>query len=581
MSYLSIESVPAPMFPTPNQTLLDLILANIPQLIFWKDSHSVYRGCNQQWADLVDITDPEDIVGKTEFDLPWDQDEAIAYTERDLEIMQTGIPQRHLLTSRLKANGEQLWFEAEKLPIRDANSQIIGLVCIFTNITEQQRANELNKSAELLQLVLDNIPQAIFWKDIDSKYLGCNRNWANAAGIKNLDEVVGKTDYELCWTPEEAKLYQEQDQQVMDTDNPVLHLIEHRLQADGKPAWIDVNKIPIHDSENNVIGLLGTIEDITERKLAEVTLQQSEAQLRQQTSQLEQTLQELRQTQLQLVQTEKMSSLGQMVAGIAHEINNPVNFIYGNLNHAGEYTQDLLRLIELYQEHYPQPVTTIQDEIAAIDLEFLMEDLPKLLASMKVGADRIQKIVLALRNFSRMDEAEVKAVNIHDGIDSTLMILQSRLKAKHDHPGIEVVKEYGNLPEVECYAGQLNQVFMNVLANAIDALEENAARSPISPTGNPNQITIRTELAPDANHIIVHIRDNGPGMPESVLRRLFDPFFTTKPVGKGTGLGLSISYQVVVERHRGSLQCTSQPGQGSEFHIQIPVSQSSLSPALV
>ncbi|MEH1825119.1 MAG: AAA family ATPase [Nostoc sp.] len=297
-------------------------------------------------------------------------------------------------------------------------------------------------------------------------------------------------------------------------------------------------------------------------------LQASEIREREKAEELAQSLQKLQQTQSQLVQTEKMSSLGQLVAGVAHEINNPVNFIFGNLNHANEYTQEVLGLLELYQKHYPSPHPEIQEQAETIDLEFLLTDLPKLLLSMRVGADRIRKIVSSLRTFSRMDEADRKAVNIHEGIDSTLMILQHRFKAKSDYPNIELVKHYGNLPLVECYAGELNQVFMNVLSNAIDALEEALVKNPekiTSPT-----ITIYTEQL-DAHQVEIRIADNGLGMPESVRQRLFDPFFTTKPVGKGTGMGLSISYQIVAEKHGGSLSCASKPCEGAEFQIRIPV----------
>ncbi|MEG3988161.1 ATP-binding protein [Microcoleus sp. S28C3] len=289
--------------------------------------------------------------------------------------------------------------------------------------------------------------------------------------------------------------------------------------------------------------------------------------------QLEQTLQELQQTQTQLIQQEKMSSLGLLVAGVAHEVNNPISFIYGNIQHASAYSRDLLELVKLYQKHYSYPPAEISKYLENIDFDFLSKDLPQLLSSMKIGADRIVQIVKSLRNFSRLDESEMKPVNIHEGIDSTLLILQSRLKATAHRPAIEIVKNYSNLPLVECYAGQLNQVFMNILANAIDALESyNLDRGPKAAKANPIAIAITTEYS-SPDKIIVRISDNGPGMAENVKKLLFDPFFTTKPAGKGTGLGLSISYKIVVEKHKGALRCDSTPGLGTEFSIEIPLRQ--------
>ncbi|NJK76857.1 MAG: PAS domain S-box protein [Microcoleus sp. SU_5_6] len=294
-----------------------------------------------------------------------------------------------------------------------------------------------------------------------------------------------------------------------------------------------------------------------------------------QAQQLEQTLHQLQRTQSQLIQSEKMSSLGQLVAGVAHEINNPVNFIYGNLTYANEYTQSLLDVLKLYQQEYPQPSAAILEKIEVAEIDYLVEDLPKILSSMKVGADRIRDIVLSLRNFSRLDEAEMKRVDIHEGIESTLLILQNRLKNKADRPPIHVVKEYGKLPELECYPGQLNQVFMNLLGNAIDALETeiNSSKSSRKNHSRPAkklEIRIRTEVTDDRS-IIVKIADSGCGMSEEVQKRLFDPFFTTKPIGKGTGLGLAISHSIVVEKHNGQLSCYSVVGEGTEFAIEIPL----------
>jgi two-component system, NtrC family, sensor kinase len=363
----------------------------------------------------------------------------------------------------------------------------------------------------------------------------------------------------------------------------------HRLKANENTKDIPVIFMTaFSDIENKVKGFqLGAVDYITkpiqvEEVLARInvhlTLKNTQVQLKNEVNErrlaenkLQQTLQELQQTQSQLVQSEKMSSLGQLVAGVAHEINNPVNFIYGNLIYADEYIQQLLEIIEVYQHYYPNPIPEVEAEVKANDLDFLRQDLPKLLESMKVGAERIQEIVLSLRIFSRLDEAEIKVVNIHECINSTLMILGHRLKAKPYFPDIQVIKEYGTIPPIECYAGQLNQVFMNIISNSIDALEESFRLKKI----NQNSLLIRisTEVFED-NQLTIRIADNGLGIPEEFKHRIFDPFFTTKPVGVGTGMGLAISYQIINQKHKGSLQCISKPGCGTEFVIKIPLKQS-------
>ena len=260
-----------------------------------------------------------------------------------------------------------------------------------------------------------------------------------------------------------------------------------------------------------------------------------------------------------------MSSLGQLVAGVAHEINNPVNFIYGNLNHTDRFVQNLLEAIELYRQRYPEPIPEITNFLDEVDFEFIQQDLPKMLSSMKIGAERIRQIVLSLRNFSRIDQDGRKPCDIHEGLDSTLLILQHRFKAFGDLPAIHLTKKYGDIPTVNAYAGQLNQVFMNILSNALDALGDTHEMRDIA-----SEITIITEMQ-ELSTVVVRIIDNGTGIPEDIRKKLFDPFFTTKPVGKGTGLGLSISYQIIVEKHQGSLECFSTLGKGTEFRIEIPI----------
>lgn len=407
-------------------------------------------------------------------------------------------------------------------------------------------------------------------------------------------------------------------------------LEQQAIAPAGEMRWQQWTDCPLFNPQAEFVALQSVGQDITEPTPiddhtditdlanAQEALRSLTQREQEKATQLELALQELQQAQTQLVQQEKMASLGQLVAGVAHEINNPVSFIYGNINPASGYTQDLLHLLELYQQHYPQPVPEIAEQLKIADLEFIAEDFPKLLMSMHNGADRIRQIVLSLNNFSRHDQTELKSVDIHEGIDSTLLILQHRLKSQPDRPEIQVVREYGQLPQVECYPGQLNQVFMNLLSNAIDALEESGCsvqdsacsekmaeneqgKIPFNPT-----IRIRTEVIEHSspksdrtaypwktNHdsldaptqpkspeepghsssVVIYIADNGSGMKTDVHQQIFNPFFTTKPPGKGTGLGLSISYHIVSDRHNGQLFCRSAQGQGAEFVIEIPLMQ--------
>lgn len=420
----------------------------------------------------------------------------------------------------------------------------------------------------------------------------------NPANLGVLSDTLDQAGLEV-WVAQSGKVALERVKYalpnliLLDVMMPDIDGFETCRQLKANP---ETKHIPIifmtalSDTENKVQGFqLGAVDYITKPfqqeevlvriqlhlKLADLTekLEEKNVLLEQKVAEVSQAYSNLQQTQIQLIQCEKMSGLGQMAAGIAHEINNPVNFIYGNLAHAKDYIEDVMRLLYLYQVEYPNPTPRIQAEQEAIDLDFIQDDLLKLFNSITVGAQRIHEIVKSMRIFSRLDESDAKAVDIHEGINSTLTILYHRLKARPEHPAIEIVKNYGQFPPIECYAGQLNQVFMNILSNAVDALEEyNQQRLFEDGIKHSGRIEISTETTAE-NWLIIRIADNGPGISDDVKARLFDPFFTTKPVGKGTGLGLSISYEIVVKKHGGKLYCQSILGQGTEFVIEIPMQQ--------
>ncbi|MFN6539551.1 MAG: ATP-binding protein [Nostoc sp. EkiNYC01] len=338
--------------------------------------------------------------------------------------------------------------------------------------------------------------------------------------------------------------------------------ISHKFPCHPTPHHLEILKTATH------IASIAT-ETVRAAEALQKANNELERKVAERTGELRKALVDLQETQAQLVHSEKMSSLGQMVAGVAHEINNPISFIAGNLEYANQYINDLLDLIAVYQEQYPELNPSIAAKIKAIDLDYLCDDLPKLMTSMRVGSERITEIVLGLRNFSRLDEAKTKPVDIHEGIDNTLMILNHQLTLPNKLSPIQIVKEYGQLPKVNCYVNQLNQVFMNILNNAIYAFKENNVQHWQAENQMPI-IQIKTSITNEKT-ILISIKDNASGINSEVQEHIFDPFFTTKPVGQGTGLGLSISYQIVVEKHRGKLSCISALGKGTEFQIEIPI----------
>jgi signal transduction histidine kinase len=490
-------------------------------------------------------------------------------------------------------------FDTSLLAIAIATATLIILgLALLTSVFDQRlaaqvaREEALQQSEKRFRMLLWNMPVGVLLLEPSLEIMFSNQM---------AMEKLGLTDSHICGQlafPGDLLLLQEDGtpfpkgglpmQQVIATKAPV-HNVVVRIccpnSQQPEPGWLLVNTDPQLTAAGSVERLLCTFSDITAGKQAESALRHSEAREREKSQQLELTLGELRRTQAQLIQNEKMSSLGQMVAGVAHEINNPVSFIKGNLTPAREYFKDLLSLIELYQQTYPNSTPEIQHLASAIALEFLVEDWSKLMDSMQVGAERIEGIVRSLKSFSRLDESELKQVDIHEGIDDTLLILQHRLRTVGRRLGIEVIKNYGQLPHVTCHASQLNQVFLNLLNNAIDALENQSSPRVItistSLIQNPKWIPI---ICPSANNIqpvsdpfthphyvIIRIADNGSGMSEEVRQQIFDPFFTTKPVGSGTGLGLSISHQIVVEKHEGRISCISASEKGTEFIVEIPV----------
>ncbi len=476
--------------------------------------------------------------------------------------------------------------------IEGVTAQLQAQLQLVTNRLEaQSRVSRMLTRAETLTAAIEDTLQILcetfswrfgeYWSlEVDSQTLRQTFRWDITGSTQTDVAVTFRSGVGLpgkIWQAQKPLYFQDLMQnpdfirrdfaQAMDLRHGYGFPVNDRTGIVGVITFLTQTDQPLDDHLIDLLLLLG------EQLGLFIQRKSDEIQLRQYADRLETTLQELRQTQAQVIQAEKMSSLGQLVAGIAHEINNPVNFIHGNLRPAQDYQTDLLSLLDLYEQEYPQPSVAILEKRADMDVDFLRQDFEQVLKSIRNGSERIRDIVKSLRIFSRLDESAVKSVDLHLGIDSTLLILGSRLKSYIDPrraitmPEIQVLKDYGNLPTIMCHAGKVNQIFMNVLVNVIDAIDEGGRQRDLR---NPPQIQISTSC-PRPGWVRIAIGDNGPGVPPAIQSQIFNPFFTTKPVGKGTGLGLSVSYQIATETHGGKFYCESSPGRGTTFILELPM----------
>lgn len=502
------------------------------------------------------------------------------------EQQQPGMPPNCYESYWVRKNGTRYLSGWSNTAIVDEQGAVEYIVATGIDITVlKETKTALQVCSNNYQAIFHNATDAIFIQNLSTlEFLDVNQTACEMFGYTRTEMLrLSIDDISLGEPPYARTDIMQWVQKAVKTGIPQTFewLSKHK---NCQLFWTEANLKTAVIGEGDC--LLVIKRDISKRKQIEEALRQSEAQFRQQAEQVQRALEELKQAQFQLIQNEKMLSLGQLVAGVAHEVNNPLSFIHCNLNLASKYIKELFGLLKLYQQDLPNPTPAIQSEIEAIELDFLLEDFPQLLASMKRGTERIIEIVTSLQNFSRLYKIDKKPTDIHQGLDNTLLLLQHRLIPKAGDWAIQVKREYGNLPLVECCACSLNQVFMNILNNAIDAIASRLFANAKPTVANANDalkglgasgtttdtplIWIGTEVL-DHQQVQIRIADNGSGICDSVKQRLFDPFFTTKPVGQGTGLGLSISYQIVVEQHGGQLQCNSVLGQGAEFLILIPI----------
>ncbi len=577
-----------------SEKLMRTVIDATPDLIVAKDCDFRYILANQSFAKAIGKSVSE-ILGKDDIELGFSEDIVWGNNTRNIKGFRSndraaleGKIVRNSRVSFTFADRTQHIFDIQNIPLKDPEGNIFASLAVSHDITERHKSDviqtqlisSLQENEERYRSLVANIPGVVYRGLCDDKFtiIFMSEFAVNLTGYP-LSHFLGneESSFSRIIHPEDFPKVQKIMRKA--AENQECYQIQYRINvADGSWKWVWEQGCPFYSEDSKILYLDGVIFDVTPQK-------QAQEELTEKNRELENAFQQLKMTQMQLIQAEKMSSLGQLVAGIAHEINNPVNFINGNIAPANEYAQELLELCNLYDESYPEPTGEIQDFKEEIEIEFLKEDFPQLLTSIQMGADRIREIVQSLRNFSRLGEADLKPVDIHQGIDSTLLILHHRLKEAAKVCAIEIIKDYGTLPLVECYPGLLNQALMNIISNGIDALEENFLEMrEADEKFNKNSknwkkpiITISTKLLGE-DRVVISISDNGAGMTTETLSQVFDPFFTTKSVGKGTGLGLSISYQIIAEKHQGVLRCNSEPGKGSQFLIEIPIYQQSESP---
>lgn len=449
----------------------------------------------------------------------------------------------------IDGQGRERLIAWRRSPLMDSANRIIGVLSAGDDITERRWTEaSIAESRNLLLKIIDTVPARVFWKDLKLNYLGCNTVFARDAGKKHPREVIGKNDYQMVWA-EQADLYRADDRAVIDSGIAKYQIVEPQTTPDGQTIWLRTSKIPLVKDSGEIFGMLGVYDDITDLRRKEIEVQQQMVEL----TALNVKLVE---AQNQLLQSEKMASIGQLAAGVAHEINNPIGFISSNLTSLKANVDDLLAVIAVYEKAdtalsaHLDLLDAIRKTKSAADLEFLQTDMQNLIDESLEGVRRVKQIVDNLKDFSRDDTAEWQHANLENGLESTLNIVWNEIKYK-----AEVKKEYAGLPEIECIAAQLNQVFMNLLVNAAQAIEEHGT------------ITLRTGF--DESHVWVDVADTGKGIKPEHLNKIFEPFFTTKPVGKGTGLGLSLAY-AIVQRHHGRLEVCSELGNGSVFRLTLP-----------